>query len=74
MRRQVEGITLASAEIAQGNLNLGQRTETQAGSLQQTAASRTRITDAIRQTADTAHSAAIRAAARSAPPQPSWTT
>ncbi len=58
VRRQVEGITLASAEIAQGNLDLGQRTETQAGSLQKTAASMTRITDAIRQTADTAHSAA----------------
>jgi aerotaxis receptor len=58
VRREVEGITLASKEIALGNADLGSRTESQASNLQQTAASMEQITGTIRQTADIAHSAA----------------
>jgi len=58
VRREVEGITLASSEIAKGNQDLGNRTESQASSLQQTAASMEQITGTIRHTADTAHTAA----------------
>ena len=58
VRREVEGITLASKEIALGNADLGSRTESQASSLQQTAASMEQITGTIRQTADIAHNAA----------------
>ena len=58
VRREVEGITLASSEIAKGNHDLGTRTESQASNLQQTAASMEQITGTIRQTADTAHAAA----------------
>ena len=58
VRREVEGITLASSEIAKGNHDLGTRTESQASNLQQTAASMEEITGTIRQTADTAQAAA----------------
>ncbi len=58
VRREVEGITLASSEIAKGNHDLSTRTEPQASNLQQTAASMEQITDTIRQTADTAVAAA----------------
>ncbi len=58
VRREVEGITLASSEIAKGNHDLGTRTESQASNLQQTAASMEQITGTIRQTADTAMAAA----------------
>ena len=58
VRREVEGITLASSEIAKGNHDLGTRTESQASNLQQTAASMEQITGTIRQTADTAQAAA----------------
>ncbi len=58
VRREVEGITLASSEIAKGNRDLGNRTESQASNLQQTAASMEQITGTIRQTAETAQTAA----------------
>ena len=58
VRREVEGITLASSEIAKGNHDPGNRTESQASNLQQTAASMEQITGTIRQTADTAVAAA----------------
>ena len=58
VRREVEGITLASSEIARGNLDLGNRTESQASSLQQTATSMEQITGTVHHTADTAHTAA----------------
>ena len=58
VRREVEGITLASSEIAKGNHDLGTRTEAQASNLQQTAASMEQITGTLRQTADTAMAAA----------------
>jgi len=61
VRREVEGITLASSEIAKGNHDLGNRTESQASNLQQTAASMEQITGTLRQTADTAHTAAAMA-------------
>ena len=57
VRREMEGITLASSEIAKGNHALGTRNESQASNLQQTAASMERITGTIRQTADTAQAA-----------------
>jgi methyl-accepting chemotaxis protein len=47
-------IEVASAEIASGNLDLSQRTETQASNLQQTAASMEELTGTVRQSADTA--------------------
>jgi aerotaxis receptor len=56
--RQVQGIGTASREIAKGNDDLGQRTETQAGNLQNTVASLAQITGTIRQTAATAGQAA----------------
>ena len=58
VRREVDGISLASSEIAKGNADLGHRTESQASNLQQTAASMEQITGTIRQTADTAQAAA----------------
>jgi aerotaxis receptor len=58
VRREVEGITLASSKITKGNLDLGNRTESRADSLQQATASMEQITGTLRQTADTAHSAA----------------
>ena len=58
VRREMEGITLASAEIAKGNHDLGTRTESQASSLQQTASSMEQMTGSIRQTAETAQTAA----------------
>jgi len=47
-------IQVASSEIASGNLDLSQRTETQASNLQQTAASMEQLTGTVRQSADTA--------------------
>jgi methyl-accepting chemotaxis protein len=47
-------IEMASKEIASGNLDLSQRTETQASNLQQTAASMEELTGTVRQSADTA--------------------
>ena len=58
VRSEVEGITQASREIASGNTDLGTRTETQAGNLQQTASAIEQITGTIRQTAATASTAA----------------
>jgi methyl-accepting chemotaxis protein-1 (serine sensor receptor) len=46
------GIELAAGEIAQGNLDLSARTESQASALQQTAASMVQLTGTVRQTAD----------------------
>ncbi|OYT99981.1 MAG: chemotaxis protein [Burkholderiales bacterium PBB1] len=47
-------IQVASSEIASGNIDLSQRTETQASNLQQTAASMEELTGTVRQSADTA--------------------
>jgi methyl-accepting chemotaxis protein len=47
----------ASSEIARGNLDLSQRTESQAASLQETAASLGRLTDTVRQNTENARHA-----------------
>lgn len=47
-----------ASEIAQGNLNLSQRTESQASNLEQTAASMEQVTSTVRQTAESAQQAA----------------
>ncbi|OYU71832.1 MAG: chemotaxis protein, partial [Burkholderiales bacterium PBB5] len=54
VRAAAASIELASAEIATGNLDLSQRTEGQASSLQQAAASMDRLTATVRSTADSA--------------------
>ena len=52
-----EAITHASHEIASGNMDLSQRTEVQASSLQRTAASMQLMTDALQHSAGTARQA-----------------
>lgn len=53
VRFEVTGFSQAAAEIAQGANDLSGRTETQASSLQETAASMEEISSTVRQTADT---------------------
>ena len=53
----------ATAEIARGNLDLSQRTEAQASSLEETAASLTQITETVRQTVDSTRQASAMATA-----------
>ena len=57
VREGVEHVSTASAQIAQGNLDLSSRTEQQASSLQQTAASMEQLTGTIHTTAGHAHDA-----------------
>ncbi len=57
VRSGVDSITTASAEIAAGNLDLSQRTEEQASSLQQTAAAMEQLTGTVAQSADKARQA-----------------
>ncbi|MES2113577.1 MAG: methyl-accepting chemotaxis protein [Pseudomonadota bacterium] len=57
VRRSVDTITTASAEIAAGNLDLSARTESQASALEQTAASMEELTGTVRQNADNARRA-----------------
>ena len=52
-----DSIGIAANEIADGNVDLSQRTENAAGSLQQTASSTNRLTATVRQTADSARAA-----------------
>ncbi|MFN6995118.1 MAG: methyl-accepting chemotaxis protein [Aquincola tertiaricarbonis] len=59
-------IEQAAAEIATGNMDLSQRTEAQAGNLQQTASSMEQLTGAVRNTADTAAQADVLAREASA--------
>ncbi|MFN3618215.1 MAG: methyl-accepting chemotaxis protein, partial [Aquabacterium sp.] len=58
MRTETDGIQRAIAEIAAGNNDLSHRTETQAGSLEQTTTAMSTLTENVRQTADTAHEVA----------------
>ena len=58
VREGTVNIESASAEIASGNLDLSQRTEEQAASLQQTSASMNTLTDTVRDNAEHAHRAA----------------
>lgn len=58
VRREVEGITVASDEIASGNNDLSSRTEAQASNLQETAASMEQLTSTVQQSAQSANEAA----------------
>ena len=55
-RREVEGVHRTVREISTGNLDLSARTESQAGSLQQTAGAMAQITDTVRHSAESAQS------------------
>jgi methyl-accepting chemotaxis protein len=57
VRNGTETISTASSEIAAGNLDLSSRTEQQASSLQQTAATMIELTGAVRSNADNARHA-----------------
>ncbi|WP_157272083.1 methyl-accepting chemotaxis protein [Azohydromonas aeria] len=54
VRENAEGVATASAQIAQGNQDLSQRTEQQASSLQQTAAAMEQLGGTVRHNADNA--------------------
>ncbi|MES2152232.1 MAG: methyl-accepting chemotaxis protein [Pseudomonadota bacterium] len=57
VRSGTEQITLASQEIASGNADLSQRTESQASSLEETASSMEELTSTVKQNADNARQA-----------------
>ena len=57
VRRDAEGVSSASSEIAQGNQDLSDRTESQASALEQTAASMEQLGAAVRLNADGARQA-----------------
>jgi methyl-accepting chemotaxis protein len=57
VRRGSESVALASSEIAQGNLDLSARTESQASALEQTAASMEQLSATVKQNADSAKQA-----------------
>jgi len=66
VRLSAETVQSASVEIAAGNLDLSQRTEMQASSLEQTAASMEQFNATLKNNADTARSAAQMASSASA--------
>ena len=57
VRQGSESVSIASAEIAQGNNDLSSRTEQQASALQETAASMEQLTATVKQNADNAKQA-----------------
>ena len=57
VRHGAEGVSTASAEIAQGNHDLSARTEQQASALEQTAASMEELGSTVKQNADSARQA-----------------
>jgi methyl-accepting chemotaxis protein-1 (serine sensor receptor) len=57
VRQGVDSVSTASGQIAQGNLDLSARTEAQASSLEQTAASMEQLTSTLQSTAGNARSA-----------------
>lgn len=57
VREGANTLTMSSAEIAQGNLDLSSRTEQQAGALQQTAASMEELAATVKNNADNVKSA-----------------
>jgi len=57
VRNNVDSITVASGEIASGNMDLSSRTEQQASSLEETAASMEELTSTVKQNADNARQA-----------------
>ncbi len=65
VRQSTDTIQQASAEVASGNIDLSQRTESAAASLQQTASAMEELTGTMRQTADAARTASQLAASAS---------
>ena len=65
VRGYAEGVSTASAEIAQGNHDLSSRTESQASALEETAASMEQLNATVRQNADSAQQASQLAASAS---------
>jgi methyl-accepting chemotaxis protein len=61
VRQNSEAVAAASAQIAQGNIDLSSRTEEQASALQQTASSMEQLSSAVKQNADNAKHANERA-------------
>jgi aerotaxis receptor len=59
VRHEVEGVQVASNEIASGNHDLSARTEAQASSLEQTAASMEQLTSTVAQSANSAREAGV---------------
>ena len=57
VRQGAEGVSTASAEIAQGNNDLSARTEQQASALEETAASMEELSSTVKQNADNARQA-----------------
>jgi methyl-accepting chemotaxis protein len=57
VRGNAEGVASASAQIASGNQDLSQRTEVQAGALQETAATMDELNSTVRNNADNARQA-----------------
>ena len=57
MEQSARDIDVVASEVAQGNMELGARTETAASNLQQTAHRMTHLTDTVRQSADAARQA-----------------
>ncbi|RJF91836.1 methyl-accepting chemotaxis protein [Noviherbaspirillum saxi] len=57
VRTGIEAISIASAEIATGNMDLASRTEQQAGSVERTVASMEGLTSTVKQNADNARQA-----------------
>jgi methyl-accepting chemotaxis protein len=57
VRQGSEGVSTASAEIAQGNHDLSARTESQASALEETAASMEQLSATVKQNADSARQA-----------------
>ena len=57
VRETVAGVNIASEEIANGNLDLSSRTESQAGALQQTASSIEQFASAVQSNARSTHEA-----------------
>ena len=57
VRTGVHSMTAATSEIEMGNRDLSQRTETSAGSLQETSSALTQLTSSVRQTEETAEQA-----------------
>ncbi|HEY0664969.1 MAG TPA: methyl-accepting chemotaxis protein [Gallionella sp.] len=62
VRRNTDSINTATQEIAEGNLNLSQRTEEQATSLEESASSLEELTSTVRQNAENAKQASRLAA------------
>lgn len=65
VRMNAEGVATASAQIAQGNIDLSSRTEEQASSLQETASSMEELTATVRHNTENAKQAEMLAGAAS---------